>query len=293
MTRSGGDGRPLPGFVGLGALKAGTTFLDGLLRRHPQLCLPRGLKEVDYFTVHYGRGSRWYASRFDGCATRLHGEVSPRYLVDPRVPERLVRANPGARLLLVARDPVERAYSQYKHRVRTTAAREDFDAYLAANHGVLERGRYFAHLGGYLDRFPREALHVVLFDDLVDDSAAALGPVWRLLGVDDLTLPPRAEDSTEHNDSWQPSRRRLYAAAKAVSRGLHRAGLGRVASTVSGSSAADVLAGQREPMSVAPMSATTAQRLRAYYLDDVVALSALLGRDLIRLWWAADRERVT
>ena len=281
---------PFPSFVGIGALKAGSTFLDGLLRSHPGLCLPSSVKEVDFFSRHYDRGPQWYREQFDRCTVRRHGEVSPRYLVEAAGPARLAAANPDAQLLLLVRDPVERAFSQYKHRVRTTRYRAGFDEYLAASPGVLDRGRYWYHAGRYLERFERDRLHVIVFEDLVSEPLATVQEVYRFLGVDDGYVPDRYD--TPANESWQPSRQRTYVLAKAMSRGLHDRGLGRAAAALSRSPMAGWLAGRHVHMGVEPMSEAAVGRLRDAYRGEVEGLSGLLRRDLAELWWARRPERV-
>jgi Sulfotransferase domain len=280
-----------PAFVGIGALKAGSTFLDGVLRSHPELCLPPAVKEVDYFSRHYHRGPQWYRSQFDGCTARRHGEVSPRYLVEPASPARIAAANPSARLLLVARDPVRRAYSQYKHRVRTTGYRGAFDAYLTANPGTLDRGRYFHHARRYLELFDPKQLHVVVFEDLVRDPLPTVQAVYRFLGVDDAYVPAGYDQAA--NVSWQPSRRRTYVLAKQLSRRLHDRGLGHAAAVVSRSPVAGWLTGRQVRLTVDLPTEATERRLRDEYRADVEALSGLVGRDLAELWWARRPERVT
>src|SRR4051794_41103707 len=96
----------LPDFVGIGALKAGTTFLDGLLRSHPQLQLPTYLKETEYFSRYYERGRGWYESLFALSAPGPFGEVSPQYLSDPRCVHRVQAATPDARLIVSVRNPI-------------------------------------------------------------------------------------------------------------------------------------------------------------------------------------------
>jgi hypothetical protein len=281
----------VPAFVGIGALKAGTTYLDGLLRGHPSLCLPRGLKEVDYFSRHYLRGSEWYRAQFDGCSGRLHGEISPRYLIDPEVPVRIANANPDARLILVVRDPVQRAYSQYLHVVRTTAYSGGFDEYLAANPGTVERGRYFRHAQRYLQSFDPSQLHIVVFDDLVGRPAETARALFEFLGVDAGYVPAGLTQAA--NASWQPSRPRTYALAKRLSGRLHDGGHGRVVGVIGRSPAARWLSGRPLPVAAGRMSEDTALSLRDEYSADVHSLSVLLGRDLVELWWARLPDRVT
>jgi hypothetical protein len=280
----------LPDFVCVGALKAGTTYLEALLRDHPDLCLPSTVKEVDYFSLHHERGEQWYRDQFDGCAVRMHGEVSPRYLVDADSPARIAAANADVRLLLLVRDPVTRVSSQYKHRVRTTSYRASFEDYLAENPGALERGRYGHHAGRYLERFDRAQLHVVVFEDLVRDPVAAMRSAYGFLGVD--ASHALSQHDRPLNEAWQPSRRRAYVLAKRLSGRLHDLGYGSVASRAARSPLAGWVTGRHEQLDVSAPSEATTSRLRQHYTADVEALSALVGRDLAELWWARQPEPV-
>jgi Sulfotransferase domain len=279
----------LPAFVGIGALKAGTTTLDALLRAHPALCLPVSVKEVDFFGTHYERGASWYARQFDGCSERLHGEVSPRYLVDPSAPQRICAANPNARLLLVVREPVDRLWSQFRYRRQTTGYRGDFEAYLADNPGAVERGRYHHHLTRFLDWFPLAQVHVTVFDDLVQSPSRAAADVFAFLG-----LPALARGSVvgvPGNASFNPRMPRAYACAKSVSRALYSRGHGRLATRLASTGFAARLRTSAPSDRLTPPSDRRVRSLRDAYADDVAALSELLGVDLAARWWSAQAER--
>src|SRR5919197_5413106 len=120
----------LPDFLVIGALKAGTTYLDELLRSHHEVCLPATLKELDYFGRNYERGPEWYERWFADCGSRRAGEVSPEYLGHPQAPARIHRLLPDARLVACLRDPVERVYSEYKHYVQRHGYDGEFEKFL-------------------------------------------------------------------------------------------------------------------------------------------------------------------
>jgi lipopolysaccharide transport system ATP-binding protein len=117
-----------PSFLIIGGIRCGTTSLIRYLGRHPDVRTP-ATKEVHYYDWNYHRGSNWYRSWFPikalrGDSTVIAGESSPAYLMDPQVPERVAEAMPQTRLILLVRDPVERAHSHYrlrKHRGIETA----------------------------------------------------------------------------------------------------------------------------------------------------------------------------
>jgi hypothetical protein len=103
----------LPDFLGIGAQKAGSTWLHENLRRHPQLYLPPQ-KELHFFDWFRERSLRSYAAHFADARHRLAGEITPAYSALSAGRVRLVRRLlPEARVILVLRDPVERAWSQF------------------------------------------------------------------------------------------------------------------------------------------------------------------------------------
>ena len=119
--------RAAPGFLVIGAMKAGTTTVYDLLSRHRQVVEPL-VKEVHYFDRSFERGTDWYLRNF--CSerhlarvAREHGraltfEGTPGYLFFPECPGRIHETLPGVLAIALLRDPVERAISHYHHRVR-------------------------------------------------------------------------------------------------------------------------------------------------------------------------------
>jgi hypothetical protein len=220
--------RALPDFVILGAQRAGTTSLYNYLSRHPSV-LPAARKEVHYFDVNYSRGEEWYRAMFPrqramlaraGRPRLLTGEASPYYLFHPLAPERAARLVPQARLIVLLRDPVERAWSHYRHEVTAgreslsftaaldaeeqrlsgaaAAIRDDIGGELAANHryfSYVARGRYAEQIRTWLTHFPRESF--VFLDSAV--LFANPRETWQLtasfLGID----PEPAPSFTVHN----------------------------------------------------------------------------------------------
>ncbi|MFI6296069.1 sulfotransferase domain-containing protein [Nonomuraea sp. NPDC050790] len=119
-------GRILPSFLIAGAQRCGTTSLYRALAQHPLLLKPVLHKGVHYFDVEYARGLPWYQAHFPlkvGAAllARRHGrrplafESSPYYLFHPLAGERIARDLPGVKLIVLVRDPVERACSAHAH----------------------------------------------------------------------------------------------------------------------------------------------------------------------------------
>ncbi|MEA2558145.1 MAG: hypothetical protein QOG88_1683 [Actinomycetota bacterium] len=118
MTRTARGLGSLPGFILIGGQRCGTTAVFHELRRHPAVGNPLR-KEIHFFDVNHARGERWYRSHFPsteemaGKGARITGEASPSYLFHPDVPGRVQAMLPDARFIVLLRDPVIRAWSQW------------------------------------------------------------------------------------------------------------------------------------------------------------------------------------
>jgi hypothetical protein len=188
-----------PGFVLIGAQRCGTTSLFHALTAHPQVVPPTFRKGVNYFDLNYHRGAQWYRGHFPVAElARLragrHGppvavEASGYYLYHPQAAERLGRDMPAVKLVVMLRDPVERAFSAHKHESARGYEQEDFrraleledgrlageigriladpayESFAHRHHSYRHRGQYAEQLERFYEFFPRTQVHVI-------DSAA-------------------------------------------------------------------------------------------------------------------------
>lgn len=231
------DARPLaneasvlPSFVIIGAAKAGTTALYWYLSDHPQVFMSP-VKETNYFAFGLGddgkplygdpdlhrfpvQTSAAYEELFSGAGEALAvGEASPIYLECPQSAARIREALPTARIICGLREPVDRAYSDYLMFLRTRGRRLDPDRDLTAasdwarpDSHWMQISRYHEALSRYFDLFPREQIHVFLFEDLRADSLGCVRDIYRSVGV----YPGFAPDlETPHNVGGMPSSRTL------------------------------------------------------------------------------------
>jgi hypothetical protein len=218
----------LPDFFVAGAPKAGTTALHAALTRHPALYLSP-VKEPKFFLsdgppptqggpgdVRTYREHVWrradYERLFDAApAGALRGESTPFYLYSPAAQRRIRALIPGARLIAVLRDPVERAHSNWTHLwsagldpiddfVRACAAEDArIEAGWADFWHYLQLGMYGRQLEHLYSVFPREQVLVFRYRSMIAEPARMLDAVCRFLGVQQglLTEVPR-ENVTAH-----------------------------------------------------------------------------------------------
>ena len=203
----------LPTFIIVGAAKAGTTALYWYLSEHPDVFMSP-VKETFYFAYGVDEQGRLlygdpdvhrfpiktreeYEALFEGAAgAKAIGEASPIYLECPQTAERIRGMIPEARIVASIRQPVDRAYSDYLMYLRRRGRRLDPAADLRPDAAWarpdsrwMAVSRYHEQLVRYYDRFPRERIHVALFDDLKRDATRMVQGVFGFVGVDSTFLP--------------------------------------------------------------------------------------------------------
>ncbi len=110
--------RAMPSFIIIGSQKSGTTSLYNYLAQHPNV-EPAFQKELHFFSKYYSNGFSWYRSNFPFYKQSfITGEASPNYIFCPYSPQRMFEALPSVKLIVLLRNPVDRAYSHYHHKLR-------------------------------------------------------------------------------------------------------------------------------------------------------------------------------
>jgi hypothetical protein len=205
------DTQPLPDYLIIGASRSGTTFLHHALRQHPSIRAAR--TEPHYFDWNYERGTQWYSWHFQNAAVRraaprrhggfVFGEKSPNYLFDPRVPERVRHLLPGVKLIVLLRDPVARAVSNFHHeRRRRVEPSESFAEVIetelrqreAKRDGswdgkerpieYLARGLYAEQLERWFARFDFRQFHVIQSERLFATPREVVAEAHEFLGLE-------------------------------------------------------------------------------------------------------------
>lgn len=229
--------RMLPSFLICGGQRCGTTSLYRALAAHPTIVEAAPHRGVHYFDTNYHRGPAWYRAHFP---LRRHGErildahgvlgqtfeSSPYYLYHPHAAVRFARDLPGVRVIVLVRDPVERAYSHHAYEVAHGYEMEpDFARALALepsrlrghdqrlladphaysfshqHHAYTARGEYGTYLKQLAHQIGLDRMLVVEADEFFVDPKPVYDRVLEFLGVPHLGYP----EFEQHNASPRPT----------------------------------------------------------------------------------------
>jgi hypothetical protein len=228
--------RMLPSFLIAGGQRCGTTSMYKALTQHPAVLPAVMHKGAHYFDVNYDRPMSWYRAHFPLLATaRRHrydgtppitGESSPYYMFHPLAAERFARDIPGVRVIVLVRDPVERAYSAHAHELaRGFEDQASFEAaleleaerlrdqdqwlrehptgrsYSHQHHGYLTRGRYIDYLERLESHLGRDRIHVVDSGDFFVEPDTTFDATTKFLGLPSVPHPVFAKHNSRERSA--------------------------------------------------------------------------------------------
>jgi hypothetical protein len=276
----------LPTALVIGVAKAATTWLYACAEEHPDIFVPEN-KEVDFFSKYYYKGFRWYADKFSG----VDGEeeildISPSYFIDPGAASRIRAWDQDVQLILILRNPIERAYSHYCMHLRAGVVSPKIDDELCASSRLLQEGLYMKHLKNYLKEIDQDKINIFIFDDLKKDTKAFLTDVFCTLGVNEHFQPSLLE-SKHHARKARPQSRLVHESA----RGDYNFLLSVGGSTVSKylkrmrrSKAASFFHKINRGSDFPELHDDKIKEMVDFYREDVEKISEFMGRDLEREW---------
>ena len=315
---------PLPNFFVVGAPKAGTTSLFHYLDQHPQIYMSP-IKEPAYFSQEIrlenfgadmkeltlrdipalrqyldgpmidkrfgGPVTEWedYVRLFRGVRTQVAiGEASVCYLWSETAAPLIAAQFPEARILMVLRDPADRAFSHYLQALSSGVTRSTFRHYVEADlacqsnaftltHPFLAFGSYYKQVKRYQDLFPEKNIRILFYEDYKRNAHSVLRGIFEFLSVDSSFISDTTQRYFEPRiPRFQATRGWLTGSGKwqhvrqmvppSVRRALR-----------------PVLFRRRASLQLEPADRAL---LAQYYRDDILKLGSLLNRDLSS-WLAA------
>lgn len=292
----------LPNFLIIGAAKSGTTALHSYLRQHPDIYMPEK-KELSYFSHSITvpniprlyleeeiRSFDEYESYFSHATKeKAVGEASPMYLYNKIASVRIKSLIPQCKIIVILRNPIDRAYSAYLHAVRDwrEPAKDFYEALDLEPKRIKEgwsilyhyvnAGLYSQQLERYYSSFPSENIRVFLFEDLLSNPIMLFKDIFSLLGVDpnfepDMTNHPNVS-GTIKSRSYHSFMERLFVndnPIKAISRVLVPKKIRQAA----------MLSLRSINMEKQKIPDEYRQTLSVKFAEEIYSLQRLIGRDL-------------
>lgn len=199
-------------FFVIGAQRSGTTYLYKALDAHPDICMGKPIQPEPKFFLKTDLGAYRYEdylrSYFDQTACKLYGEKTTTYIESERAAQQISQWFPDAKLVLILRDPIDRAISNYNFScnnglenlpierafLEESSRREDYDhsKISASPYAYLQRGRYIDYIRMYERHFPREQMMILIHEEFVGRVEA----MWRLYSWLDVTADTQMLDVT-------------------------------------------------------------------------------------------------
>ncbi len=256
-------------FLIVGCQRCGTTWTAAALRSHPEVYLPTK-KQSYFFDRNYDKGIDWYLQNFSEVEPNqiAVGEVATGYCLPEAIP-RMAKHFPEIKLLMVMRNPIDRAYSNYQTR-RIEEGWSSFEDAIESSPDILKRGEYIDQIEELLKYYSREQILFMLYDDLHEDDSEYLKTILNFIGVDDTV------------ESKLIGQRKNAAIFPKLRKVLRQLGLNPLVHVIRKSRVGDWLRRSRKNKGSAyqPMNPETKEKLIQHYKPLNERLSVLLQRDL-------------
>lgn len=178
----------LPDFLGIGAQRAGTTWLHNCLKEHPALCLP-SKKELHFFDTNYENGLQWYREKFEPQQGQLVGEITPNYYHHKDALARIKQDLPDVKLIYIIREPISRAVSQYELYKDNEFEGRTLEQLVDQKESLIEFSLQGKHLEHIYQQFDKSNVLVLFYDELNTQPEVFVKKVYEFLGVDSNFVP--------------------------------------------------------------------------------------------------------
>ncbi|HLG14349.1 MAG TPA: sulfotransferase domain-containing protein [Blastocatellia bacterium] len=290
----------LPNFIGIGAAKAGTTWLFRCLQEHPEIYVAP-VKETKFFDDEQieGRGAEYEAHFAGALGAKAVGEISVRYLASRRdAARRIQQWIPNVRLFVSLRNPIDQVWSHYWH-LRRQNFHQDRASSIPATveDGIhrypellLEPALYGKHLRHWLEFFDREQLHVILYDEIAARPDLVIRDLYAFLTVDPGFRPASLSVSDASVRRGASPRSAWLGAAHRKLYGLMQRGLNRPLKRIVGPWRADrikerlrvrqVMEGLFMQPGYPAIPSAVRHQLASLLAGEIQQVEALLGRNL-------------
>lgn len=286
----------LPNFLIVGVQKAGTTSIYNYLQEHPQVYMSL-IKETNFLEKDWENlppeqqnkngivTLEKYAELFANVKDEIAiGEASPNYLFHHESSAaRIKKYVPNAKLIVVLRNPVERAYSDYLMHIRDAIGYRSLSEQIKhSSHKsfILRKGFYFESIKYYLEQFGQAQVKIFFYEDLCENPQVFMQEVYQYIGVNDDFLPNTTRKAQVAKIPKNKNINNLLQRKNPL-----RNSAAKILKTVMPIEARQKLRDRlislnSQTKQQAPLSAEERQQLIELYREDILQLQDLVGRDL-------------
>ena len=269
----------------VGAPKTGTTSLYYYLNQHTNVCMS-SIKEPNFFSAKEVN-SLFYKSQIVDDINEYHklfsqnkkqiiGEASVSYLFFNEVPNRIYKYNPKAKIIILLRNPIERALSHYLMDFRLGFCSENFEDIIAQPEifpqyyqQYLELGNYFLQLKRYKNVFNENQLSIVFYDDLKSDSQKVMKNIFSFLEIEFQDLDYSIQNSFLSPSNIFVSELYKFNSLRKIVKSLFPEPFLSLVKSI-------FFSNNSKPT----FSDSIIKQLNVYYKSDIVELEKLLNKDL-------------
>jgi hypothetical protein len=192
----------LPNFLIIGAQRSATTFVHKCLEDHPNIFMPPKEKAIFENPYYFQKDFNEFEKLFENVSQKAIGIKRPNYLGKIECPQRIYQYIPNAKLIVILRNPVERAISAYFHQMKSgfipikpvekgllNVIHHKYDKLFPRSKEIIEFGFYHKHLLHYLHYFKKDQILVILYRDLKTNPLKIIQHIFSFLEVDDNYIP--------------------------------------------------------------------------------------------------------
>jgi hypothetical protein len=269
----------------VGAQKAGTTWLHNTLEYQNEFWCPANLQETHFFDRYYEYGYKWYESLYKGARkSQITFDVTPAYLCNPLVPKRIISyeniSKRNIKIIIILRDPVNRAISAYKMKVNKGAYNLVLSEALKVDTSLIVKSRYLEPLTKYKKLFDESCIRVFIMEEVFGRLCDFLCRVRQFVQAEEPLVNPYGGVRVN-----AASEGKSYYFARVVSNALRRLGFERVVHKVKRSRWARYLRRDPSQENTPVIDDDGVQRLHEELSNEAKEVLDLLDRqDILDLW---------
>ncbi len=281
-------------FIGIGAVKAGTSWIADNLAKHPQIFIPE-IKEITYFNPTLARlpgttnpnhlqDLNWYHAYFEPSDKQINGEYSVQYMTEAGTAEKIYKYNPNIKIIVSLRDLPKQVHSLWLYNVqRGVVSYKTLKEAINGRPDLFANSFYFQQLKPYFDLFPKENIKVVLFEDMMKDKKGIYKELTDFIGASTI-YPESLEERS--NATQKPRSIALNRIIQGTRHFITKNGMEWLIPALKAVGIVQLGAFIRDKANVTKLDKKPdidpelEKQIRGYYLKDIEQLEKLINRDL-------------